>query len=135
GARRSRSWRNGWTSPNASLPGQGMGDGRHYRGFYPDHCRGRLFRLDDFALAGGEGIRGASQARPRASRRRRNRRRTRGVGRKRGAITPRGGGTGGASRFYRTAARPAEGYGAAREAESLMLPAETGRGRAAEAST
>src|SRR6266568_616811 len=125
-AKKSQTWRSGWTSPNASSRGQRTGDGRHHRRFHPDHRHRRLFRVDDFALAGGEGVRGAPQAWSCASRWRRNRRRARRVGRNRGAVAPRGGGTGGASRFYGTAPRPAEGCGAAATAADVTLPAETG---------
>src|SRR6266850_1449075 len=127
-ARKWRSWPSGWILRNGSSRGQGVADGRRACADDPDRRRGWFLRLDDLAIAGRQGLRRATEGRLGSWR---NPRGSGGVGRKRRGAAPGGGGTGGASRFYRTAARATKGGRAVGKAATLMLLAETGRGCAA----
>src|SRR5438445_520357 len=126
-----RSWPSAWISRNGCCRSRARSNDEpgHDRRVHPDYRRGRFLRLDDLAFPARESPRGAPAAWPGAPRG--NRRRSDGVGRKRRGVASGGGGTGGASRFYRTAARPTEGGRAVSKAAVVMLPAETGRGQAA----
>src|SRR5262245_47533555 len=126
--RKSRSSPKGWISPSGSSRNQGKANGRHSGALHSDRGGGRLFRVDDRAVARRESVCRTPQGWLGG---RRNGRRPCGVGRKRGAIAPGSGGTGGTSRFYRTADRSGQSRRAAGQAEGLALPAETGSASAA----